>query len=308
MMKFIKSLANLFNSDPTFVGALEPSLLKELASSRPKSDAILTILVVEDNLTDQLILVSQLRKLGFEVKPVANGQEAINALSRFSYDLVLMDCQMPKLNGYQAMAAIRRGEAGIWGSKTPVIAITGTEDNFKKCVVAGMDDCLLKPVEFNQLTRCIYRFFQDRKHPDTLLRPQSGHQRVKYTGISPHISRIDITALDKLRMLQIPGKADILTELIEIFNSTTPEYLSGMKKALEDQDLSILSAGAHAVKSASGSLGATWVREIALRLEMVGESDSIVEAANLMDRLEVEFQYAKTELENILKDTNQSAA
>lgn len=301
-MKFIKSLTNLFNSDPTFVGAVGPTLIKELASPRPKPDAILNILVAEDNLADQYSIVSQLKKLGFEASPVVNGQEAIDALSCFAYDLILMDCQMPKLNGYQTIAAIRRGEAGIWGSKTPVIAITGTKENFRKCVGAGMDDCLLKPLDLAQLEGCIRKFLQV-KTDQNLAQAETGSPRDKYGGVSPDISRIDMTALNNLRMLQVPGGSDVLAELIEIFLNTTPKYLSGMKDALANQDLSLLSQGAHSVKSSSASIGANWVREVALRLEMIGGLDSLDEATRLMERLEVEFQYAKIELESILKNS-----
>ncbi|MEO5968551.1 MAG: response regulator [Bdellovibrionia bacterium] len=304
-MKFIKSLSNLFNSDPTFVGVVGPTLIKELASPRPKPETILNVLVAEDNLADQYTIVAQLKKLGFEASPVVNGQEAIDALSCFAYDLILMDCQMPKLNGYQTIAAIRRGEAGIWGSKTPVIAITGTKENFKKCVVAGMDDCLLKPLEISQLEGCIRRFLQNKADPNFLPENVPG-SRDKYAGVSPEISRIDATALAKLQMLQIPGENDVLSELVEIFVKTTPQYLAGMKNALDHQDLSLLSQGAHAVKSSSGSLGANWVREIALRLEMIGGSDSIEEATRLMERLEIEFEYAKIELKNLVKKNSES--
>jgi CheY-like chemotaxis protein len=300
-MKFIKSLTNLFNSDPTFVGAVGPTLIKELASPRPKPDAILNVLVVEDNLVDQLTIVSQLKQLGLEASPVVNGQEAIDALSCFAYDLILMDCQMPKLNGYQTIAAIRRGEAGIWGSKTPVIAITGTQDNFKKCVVAGMDDCLLKPLNLAQLEACIHKFLLNKNETSSPFQPNSGNSRDKYAGISPEISRIDQTALNKLRMLQLPGESDVLAELVDIFITTTPKYIEGMKEALANQDLSLLSQGAHTLKSSSASLGANWVREIALRLELISGIDSLDEAARLMERLEIEFQYAKVELESILK-------
>jgi two-component system sensor histidine kinase/response regulator len=301
MMKLSKLLTNLFNSDPTFVGAADTTLIKGLTTSREKYRSIFNILVAEDNLTDQNIIVAQLRKLGFEVHPVVNGHEAIAALSSFDYDLILMDCQMPMLNGYQTTKAIRRGEAGIWGSKTPVIAITGTKENFKKCIVADMDDCLLKPLDLNLLDGCIRRFLVNEKDPSLLDQQNAHDHRDKYMGISPNISRIDRTALDKLQILQQEGAPDILFELIEGYIATSSKLLSGMKEALKNQDMSLLAQGAHSLKSSSASLGATWVATIAQGLEMVNGLDSWDEATKLLERLEIELQFAKTELESILK-------
>jgi CheY-like chemotaxis protein len=130
-------------------------VIKEAArAARPR------ILVAEDNIANQKIVVGQLDKLGYRADVVANGLEAVDAVARIRYALVLMDCQMPEMDGWEATAMIRKEEGARGSHRLPIIAITANAmpGDREKCRKAGMDDYLAKPVTLEEIRAVLARW------------------------------------------------------------------------------------------------------------------------------------------------------
>jgi CheY-like chemotaxis protein len=115
------------------------------------------ILLVEDNPTNQVVALAMLKKLGYKAKVTSNGREAITALQNMRYDIILMDCQMPEMDGFEATRRIRQGESGRRYTNVPIIAMTAhaMKGDKELCLEAGMNDYLAKPVKSEELSKLI---------------------------------------------------------------------------------------------------------------------------------------------------------
>ena len=212
------------------------------------------ILVVEDNPVNRELAAEQLRVLGYQADLVGNAQAALDALSRQNYDLVLMDCEMPMMDGYEATREIRHRESG--GRHVVIIAMTAnaTHEQRDRCLEAGMDDFLSKPVRLQTLEAMLaswsaglngVRSGVAMKTPQEAAPPASAHE-------APHSeSDLDAQTLSELQELSKATGDNVLRKLVEAFLSELPERRAALKSALEGGDLVALSRAAHAMKSAA---------------------------------------------------------
>ncbi len=206
------------------------------------------LLLVEDNTTNQQIVVKTLGQLGYDIETVSNGREAVNALQRAKYDLVFMDCHMPEMDGFEATTIIRRQENP--GQRTPIVAMTASalpEDRLR-CLSVGMDDYLSKPLNRGDLRLILERWLD--------VRP----------AVAPELSPVAHDALEKLRRLGGTNEG-FLSELIDVFQSESIERLEQMKEAAAINDLLTLQRLAHTHRGACINFGAERMAQLCQQVE-----------------------------------------
>jgi signal transduction histidine kinase/CheY-like chemotaxis protein/CHASE1-domain containing sensor protein/HPt (histidine-containing phosphotransfer) domain-containing protein len=233
------------------------------------------VLLAEDNPVSQRIGVLMLEKLGCRVDVAANGREAVDALAAAPYDAVLMDCQMPDMDGYEATGEIRRREAA-GGAHVPIIAMTAhaMQGDREKCLAAGMDDYVTKPVAQAPLEQALHRWLGASHEP-----PPAALDGAAFTNFA--------TAIDD---------AAALNELIEMFTSDTAERIAALQAAAAVPNAEVLRTVAHTIRGSSGGLGAASLAELCQRLETRASVLSAPEAVELVAKIEGEFARVREEL------------
>ncbi len=242
----------------------------------------LRILMAEDNPVNQVVAEEMLASLGCQVTIVGDGQQALHVLQDKDFDLVLMDCQLPVLDGYKATQAIREREAKLNLPHLPVIALTAfamTGDR-EGTLQAGMDDYLSKPYTRDELTMMLQRWRPRddwRQLPDPTQQSSNPNQG--------DLSTLDSAKLDELRALQRPGMANVLQRIVNAYLRATPELIRALQEAHTRQDRAALRVSAHTLKSSSANVGATNLAEQCFQLESQAETAEWSELSNLMKEL-----------------------
>ena len=248
------------------------------------------ILVAEDSPLNQQVALKQLEKLGYAADAVADGEQALAAHARTPYDILLMDCQMPGISGYEATWQIRNreqelaGDAEV-GKRVYIIAMTANTqaDNREKCTSAGMDGFINKPVLLAELEVALTHALADQS------------TREMESVIDPMI----IAGLHQLRTL---GKPDPLAELIDLFLREAPTELDIMSDAVAKNDLSSLSrtiSAVAALKGSAGNLGARNLAALCDEIEQTAKTWMLSDVPPLIDRAREEFSRVRVALEMI---------
>jgi PAS domain S-box-containing protein len=243
------------------------------------------ILVAEDNPVNQLVTLEQLKALGYEATAVSDGLEALAALEEQPFDMVLMDCQMPELDGYEATCRLR--ERGGELSRIPVIALTAhaMQGDREKCIAAGMNDYIAKPFRAETLRQVLQRWLTPGAAPaaqDVSAPPPEERQSV------------DTAVLDRLRTLGQAAGRDVLREVIEAFRSRP--HIADLRESLANGDRKALEIRAHSLKGSSGTLGALRLAALCDELERSARSGDPEPSAHQIDAIEEEHDRVLAEL------------
>ena len=253
------------------------------------------VLLVEDNAVNREVSTAMLEFLGYHVTIAEDGQQALTLFAAESFDLILMDCQMPVMDGFTATAKIRDREQQSQAARIPIIALTANamEGDRERCLNAGMDDYLSKPFSQQALADVLSRWYLRRDQlqpPDNQVEatpPDDGENRPSTASPAPQIDR---TAWATITALQRPGKPNLLHKTIGSYLTSSQAQIDGLRQALQEENYQIMFVPAHTLKSSSAMLGATRLAELAGQIESACRNGHGARAAELIPALETEYR------------------
>jgi PAS domain S-box-containing protein len=258
----------------------------------------LRVLLAEDNVVNQKLAVTLLRRLGHRVTVAVNGLQALDILNREPADVVLMDCQMPELDGFETTRRLRRMEGkGAFGDRPPhyVVALTAnamTGDR-EKCLAAGMDDFLTKPLEFEQLEAVLNTVAAKEGRGIETVPPPAQPAPVPApaaTSSSPNanangVEQFDPKFVSTLRSLRTDGEPDPVAELVDLFISDTPQRLAEARAAFVARNTEGLKLAAHTLKGSSNNLGGKRLSFLAGKLETSAKNSEWTDVETLLEEI-----------------------
>ena len=264
------------------------------------------VLLAEDNPVNVEVAKAMLDSLGLAVHCARNGEEALQEARRGGYDIVLMDCQMPVMDGFAATSEIRRCEQAAGRGRTlPIIAITANalQGDREACLAAGMDDYLSKPFTQQQLGALIGRWIgvpiaatvHHDDEPPVL--PKETREVIQRVVINRH-------ALENIRALSNDRGNALVHRVIAAYVDDTPGHLRTLRQAITGIDPGKLRKVAHSLKSSSANVGAETLAQMCKEMETLGRTDTTDGAAVILTDMEQEFQAVRHSLSAILEKEN----
>ncbi len=286
MMKPIKQ-SELFDAIVSVLGRVRPVEQAEPAAVDPEQNTTrpLRLLLAEDNAVNQRLAVAILQKCGHQVTVANNGEEAVEAYDIQRYDAILMDVQMPLMDGFEATASIRQREQQS-GVHTPIIAMTAhaMKGDRERCLEAGMDGYVSKPIRAEELFAALAELVS----PEVVT--PCGEDAGATTG-----KVLDTGEL----MARVDNDTDLLKEIVDLFIEDCPRLMSRLQNAIACGDANEVERAAHSLKGSVGSFAARPAYNTALKLEQIGKSGELSEAPDVYAALErqiAELKHALLEM------------
>ncbi|HYH42242.1 MAG TPA: ATP-binding protein, partial [Burkholderiales bacterium] len=248
------------------------------------------VLLAEDNAVNRELATELLLSLDCTIEVVHNGCEAVAAAQAGGFDVILMDCQMPEMDGFEATAVLRSAESSSGSSRVPIIALTAnamTGDR-ERCLAAGMDDYLTKPFKLEQLCDVLVKWVQ----------PGTPARVVPPAPVAPALTRLDVKALESIKALQRPGAPNLLDKLVTIFWGEAQRLVQAMREGVAGGDVQTVQFAAHQLKSSSANMGALTLSDLCRTLDTgarAGRLDDANRLLRLIDREMVQVRAALDE-------------
>ena len=244
------------------------------------------LLLVEDNPINQKVALKTVERLGLGADVVDNGVQALAALRSSRYDLVLMDVQMPEMDGLEATRRIRSGQGGAQDPQVPIVAMTAyaMPKDRESCLAAGMSDYLVKPLEIRELQRALARWLPECAADvlDGLPSPPPAPEPPAPPPAPPVFDRASV-------LNRLGGDAELMTTLLQTFLEDAPNQFHEIERTLAAADAALLRIVAHNLKGAAAAVGVESLRQALQRLEAAGASGELAHAPGLLQAARGEF-------------------
>jgi CheY-like chemotaxis protein len=259
------------------------------------------VLLAEDDRVSQAVAAAMLTTLGFDLVIVSDGAEAVKAATQSHFHLILLDCQLPVLDGYQAAMEIRRLQAG--SRRTPIVAVTSTpvRAGQERSLTAGMDDYLAKPYSLKALAAVLARWAPDRSlRTDVLDDPKprrtavAGATESKDANASRPV--LDSTIVDRLQRLGDAAGEDLRSQLADLFLADARRRVAILQQALTENDAMTASKTAHMLSGASANIGAVGLARLCAAFSSDCAADSTMPGQERLDAVEAELERVRPAL------------
>jgi len=284
LFRCLSALFGISNNSPT------PVITKYNAREIFQSSA--KILLVEDNITNQEVALGILEKMGLHTNIAMNGLEALEALATSNYNLVLMDLQMPKMDGFEAVRQIRNPQSKVLNHNVTIIAMTANamEGDSKKCLDAGMNDYISKPIDFLEFEEKLKKYLQPLTH----------NKAISKVEISPEKELPQNESLfvfnSKKMLRRIQNNLKIAKKIIDVFINDTSSSILVLENYLNLNDRKNVEITAHAIKGAASGVAGELMANVAFEIEKIANAGDLTKASALMNDLKKSFEELKVQL------------
>lgn len=264
-----------------------------------------SLLLVEDNPVNQKVATTMLSQMGFSVETADNGLIGYESFKERNYDIILMDCQMPVMDGYTAVKNIREWENNAdrhnQSKRVPVLAMTAhaLSGEKEKCISFGMDDYLSKPFTQIELIKMILHWLPHKVSTSTQIKQKPSHKNIQKIA-NPSGKSIDVSYLNTIKTINPDKSLSILRTSIETYFDHSSKLLKEMKQSVFEKDYDTLSKTAHSLNSSSSHMGALSLSKNCQLLEQNANTQNLDECTSLVQKIQDEYEAVKLELRIIL--------
>ena len=259
-------------------------------------DPTSSVLLVEDDRVNQRVAAAMLRHLGFHVDVVTDGAQAVAAAASTPYRAILMDCQIPVLDGFEATGEIRRAEGA--SQRTPIVAVTASDSasDRQRCLAAGMDDYVTKPVSLRSLTEVLARWAPDGS-------TAAGDEPVGFSSppvpLQPALT-LDPEVVGQLARLGESVGDDLMAQLAVVFLNDADARIASLHEALDTEDAAAVVQAAHSLRGASAHLGALALTHLCGTMSSAGKTGDLSGGGGMLEAIEAELERVRSALDALV--------